>query len=235
MPGDRERQIRLDATSLRGIAHPLRVRILALLRESGPSTATRLAERLGQSTGATSYHLRQLATYGFVIEEAGRGVGRERWWRALHRGTVLDDERVARDAPAETDAYLRGVAAFYGERLDRWLGERPSLPPEWSAAATLSDWRLRLTPAEAKELHDQLLALIARYRRDQPDDPLEAPAEARQVVAQLQLMPFVEPPRELTEPLPEPGEPPPTSGQPRAPSVEPPRELGEQPPEEARP
>jgi predicted ArsR family transcriptional regulator len=188
MPGDDGTQIRLDATSLRGIAHPLRVHILGMLREYGPSTATRLAERLGQSTGATSYHLRQLAQYGFVIEEAGRGAGRERWWRAAHRRTLLDAERVGRDAPAETEIYLRGVAAAYAERVQRWLGELQDFPREWSDGATISDWSLRLTPAEAKELHDQLIALIARYRLDPAP---EAPQQARRVVVQLQLMPFL--------------------------------------------
>jgi predicted ArsR family transcriptional regulator len=193
MSGD-EAQIRLDATSLRGIAHPLRVRILGMLREYGPSTATRLAERLGQSTGATSYHLRQLAQYGFVIEEAGRGAGRERWWRAAHRRTILDDESMAREAPAETETYLRSVAAAYADRVDRWLGEQPTLPREWSEAATISDWSLRLTPAEAKELHDRLIALIKEYRQD-PEGRPDAPEEARRMVVQLQLMPFVEPGR----------------------------------------
>jgi DNA-binding transcriptional ArsR family regulator len=192
MSGDEAKQIRLDATSLRGIAHPLRVRILGLLRESGPSTATRVAERLGQSTGATSYHLRQLAQYGFVVEEAGRGAGRERWWRAAHERTIFNTESVAGEADAETDVYLRSVAAAYAERVDRWLGERPSLPPEWSGAGTISDWSLRLTPAEATELHDELIALLARRRRD-PQERAGAPENARRVVVQLQLMPFVDP------------------------------------------
>jgi predicted ArsR family transcriptional regulator len=191
MSGERDRQIRLDATSLRGLAHPLRVRILGLLRESGPATATRLAERLGQSTGATSYHLRQLATYGFVVEEPGRGAGRERWWRAAHQRTILDDRDLDRQAPAETEAYLRSVAAVYAERVDRWLGERPRLSPEWMQTATLSNWPLRLTPAEAKDLHDRLIALLASYRQD-PEGRPDAPAAAGLVHVQLQLMPFVE-------------------------------------------
>ncbi|MBU2662417.1 winged helix-turn-helix domain-containing protein [Actinoplanes bogorensis] len=70
-------------------AHPLRVRLLNLLRERGPSTASKLAELLGQSSGATSYHLRQLAAYGFV-EDAGCGTGRERWWQATSARTDLD-------------------------------------------------------------------------------------------------------------------------------------------------
>ena len=57
---------RVDARTLRGLAHPLRLRLLNTLREFGPATASGLADRLGESSGATSYHLRQLATYGFV-------------------------------------------------------------------------------------------------------------------------------------------------------------------------
>ena len=41
-------------------------RIIAVLRREGPATATTLAERLGESSGATSYHLRSLARAGFV-------------------------------------------------------------------------------------------------------------------------------------------------------------------------
>lgn len=182
-------EIKLDPTTLRGIAHPLRVRILGILRGHGPATATHLAERLGQSTGATSYHLRQLAQYGFVVEDVDRGVGRERWWRAAHRTTVLDGD-IGRQAPVEAEAYLRAVAAAYAERVDRWVGEAALMPEEWQESATASDWRLRLTPAEAKELYDALFALAARYRRDDETGP-DTPEGAEQVVLQVQLMPFL--------------------------------------------
>src|SRR5690348_3555258 len=119
MPEDRTS---LSAHNLRGIAHPLRVRLLNLLREDGPSTATRLAERTGQSSGATSYHLRQLAQYGFVEEDPTRDGGRERWWRATTQTTSLD-AATYREAPAETEAYLRAVAAEYADRVDRWLNQ----------------------------------------------------------------------------------------------------------------
>jgi predicted transcriptional regulator len=63
-----------DPRSLRGLAHPLRLHLLGLLRADGPATASQLAARTGQSSGATSYHLRQLAAYGFVVEDTGRGL-----------------------------------------------------------------------------------------------------------------------------------------------------------------
>lgn len=65
----------LGPRQLRALAHPLRVQLLGLLRLDGPATASRLAARVGESSGATSYHLRQLAAYGFVEDEPGQGRG----------------------------------------------------------------------------------------------------------------------------------------------------------------
>ena len=56
--------------AIRALSHPLRVRLLDLLRFDGPSTATLLARRVGESSGATSYHLRQLARHGFIEEDS---------------------------------------------------------------------------------------------------------------------------------------------------------------------
>ena len=54
-------QPQVDTTALRGPVHPLRGRILEQLQYRGPATATILGERLGESSGSTSYPLRQLA------------------------------------------------------------------------------------------------------------------------------------------------------------------------------
>lgn len=184
-----DNRIRLDPTSLRGVAHPLRVRILGLLRQDGPATSTTLAERLGLSTGATSYHLRQLAAYGFVVEDTGRGVGRERWWRAAHGRTVLEEETV-RQAPADAETYMRAVAATYADNVDRWLGESQVMPDEWRTGSTLSDWKMRLTAEEAARLRTELIALVDSYRQQSEPDP---PEGTEFVSLQVQLMPFVRP------------------------------------------
>jgi DNA-binding transcriptional ArsR family regulator len=191
-------RIRLTAQTLRGIAHPLRVRLLSLLREDGPSTATRLAERTGQSTGATSYHLRQLAMYGFVVEDESRGVGKERWWRAAHRTTSLEAED-AREAPADAEAYMRAVALEYADRVDRWLTELPAMPRQWDEAVTMSHYRLRLRAEEARRMLTELEAVIESYRRDEPDTA--PPEDAERVVLQIQLMPFVRTPSQVGAPL----------------------------------
>ena len=70
----------LDTGALRALAHPLRVQIYDILSQYGPQTASSLAERLGESTGSTSYHLRALAKHDLIREVTDRGTGRERWW-----------------------------------------------------------------------------------------------------------------------------------------------------------
>ncbi|GAA1752065.1 winged helix-turn-helix domain-containing protein [Luedemannella helvata] len=181
-------RVSLTASTLKGIAHPLRVRLLGLLRSDGPSTATRLAQRVGQSSGVTSYHLRQLALHGFVEEDPERGSGRERWWRAAHRVTELRAES-ARQAPGDAEAYLRAIATTYADRVSAWLDGMAGLPREWDEGATLSDWSLRLTAAESAGFIRELEALVDRYRADRPD--AAAPAGAERVIAQIQVLPFV--------------------------------------------
>jgi DNA-binding transcriptional ArsR family regulator len=189
-PGpDAETTVTPDARTLRGLAHPVRVRIIGMLRQDGPSTATKLGERLGLSSAATSYHLRQLATYGFIAEAEGLGEGRERYWRALHRMTTFDmrasdDPQVA----AEGEAFLRGVAELYIHNLRTYLDERPTLTREWQGASTLSDLVLRLTPEEAEELMDSIWRIVRSSRRaDDPDAVV--PEGARKVQVQLQVFP----------------------------------------------
>src|SRR5690625_2587653 len=74
----------VPATSaLRALAHPLRVEIYDLLSQYGPQTSSSLAEKTGESSGSTSYHLRALAKHGLIRDIFGKGTGRERWWERV--------------------------------------------------------------------------------------------------------------------------------------------------------
>lgn len=180
----------LDAWSLRGLAHPLRMRLLGLLRADGPSTATRLAARLGINSGATSYHLRQLATYGFVAEDASRAGGRERWWRSVHRVTHVDTEALGPEADDVAEAFLRGVTDVHAERSRRAADAWATLPDRWRHATDFSDFGLRLTPEESKVLRDEIFAVIGRYRRDEPG--AEGPPGSASVAVIVHLFPRAE-------------------------------------------
>jgi len=81
MPDERPPIELTDPRALRAYAHPVRGKLVGLLRRRGPLTATQAAELLGESSGTTSFHLRQLAKYG-LAEEAPGGRGREKPWQA---------------------------------------------------------------------------------------------------------------------------------------------------------
>ncbi|MGH3095651.1 MAG: helix-turn-helix domain-containing protein [Streptosporangiales bacterium] len=197
---DPERDVVLDARSLRGIAHPLRPKLLGMLRRDGPSTATKLAEQLGLSSGITSYHLRQLAAYGFIAEDTGRGHGRERWWRAAHRSTRFDQAAIRATGAAEgadeeeldalSDEYLQSVADIYASKVREWLGSASRLPAKWRDTGTLSDILLRLTPEETERLQSEIDELLSRYRRDAVADTTDVPRDARRVAVQWQVFPW---------------------------------------------
>ncbi|HST67597.1 MAG TPA: helix-turn-helix domain-containing protein [Mycobacteriales bacterium] len=167
---------RLDARGLKALAHPLRVRMLGTLRSDGPATATQLAQRLGESTGTTSWHLRQLAEHGFIEEDPERGTKRDRWWRARTRYTQLDVADFAQQPEllGTLGVYLQSVleqhfrrASDFIEHGDRWL-------PDWQEAANFSDWTLRLDPAGLEALNAEMAAVIERYRRVEPTAAAEA-------------------------------------------------------------
>jgi DNA-binding transcriptional ArsR family regulator len=150
-----------DTKVLRAMAHPLRLRLIGALRKDGPATASELGRRFGESSGMTSYHLRQLERYGFVEEE--RQDGRKRFWRALDEGTEwsIDTDDTAF---VEASSALGGqLVAEYSRWLQRWYAETADWDRPWRAAAESMDQWFELTPDELRELSDDVRALLDRY------------------------------------------------------------------------
>jgi DNA-binding transcriptional ArsR family regulator len=157
-----------SAAGLRALSHPTRLKMLMLLRLEGPATATQLAQQLKLNTGATSYHLRQLAEHGFIEEDAERGDARDRWWRAAHQSTRADfDSRTSDEDAESSEAYLHTVALMYTETLMQYAEERRYLPLPWQKASTTSDWHMRLTPERAEQLVDTLMELIGEWSENE--------------------------------------------------------------------
>ena len=80
-----ERRVIGDPLALRALAHPLRLKLHALVGREGSITAAEAARQLGVSQALASHHLRQLAKYGYV-EEAEGGTGRRRPWKRVALG-----------------------------------------------------------------------------------------------------------------------------------------------------
>jgi DNA-binding transcriptional ArsR family regulator len=185
---DSDGEVSLDPKNLKGLAHPLRLRLLGALREFGPATSSMLAARLGESSGATSYHLRQLAAFGF-IEADPRPSKKERWWRASHRSTHFDERMIGdgQDTALLGAEFLKAIAGAHARRMADWIGGLPDTSGEWRYAGTLSDWGLSLSPDELRLLQAELESVMARYRRFDPAAP--GLPGTRMVAAQFQLLP----------------------------------------------
>jgi DNA-binding transcriptional ArsR family regulator len=157
----------LDLTALRALAHPLRVEIMNELSDFGPATASMLAERLGESSGATSYHLRQLAKHDIIVEDTERGSGRERWWRMAPGGvTIGSPETLGTPAGREANELIslgwqqnneRRLATFLRRGLD-------TFGFEWMEASTLSTSHLEVTREQLAELGREYYALQERLK-----------------------------------------------------------------------
>ena len=175
-PVDDLRQID-DARTLKALAHPVRVALIETLAVEGPMTATEAGERIGESPTTCSFHLRQLAKYGFV-EEAGGGKGRSRPWRVPDTGLNISSDS---DDP-ETAVAAGTVARLWREnqlrRLEHWRDTRSSFPREWRSAATHSESVMWVTPEELKEFNEELLEIMMTRFRERKADPSTRPEGA---------------------------------------------------------
>jgi DNA-binding transcriptional ArsR family regulator len=164
-----------DARTMRALAHPVRIALLEELVLGGALTATELGERIGESPTTCSFHLRQLAKYGFV-EEAGGGKGRARPWRLTSIGISFSDTH---DDPATEIAASVLSRLVWDRQLDRyraWVESRAAYPRSWRDAADESEYLFYLTPAELKELNREITDLLLPRYRGRLADPAQRPA-----------------------------------------------------------
>ncbi|WP_237154708.1 winged helix-turn-helix domain-containing protein [Oryzibacter oryziterrae] len=181
------RQVSPDVTSLKALAHPVRLRLLGLLRIDGPATATQLAERLGLNSGATSYHLRQLAQHGY-IEEAASANRRDRLWQARHELTTFEETG---EAGAEaTAAFVQAALVLQTDMMRQAAAELADLPAVWRAACTASDMVIPLTPAAATALVQKLEALLTEAMQAAPPLGQPLPADTVPFTLMLHAFPF---------------------------------------------
>lgn len=153
-----------DPKTIRALAHPLRLDLLELLATGGPATAAQCGRALGATQANCSFHLRQLAKYGFV-EDAGPGSDRrERQWRVPDpRPTV----RVAAGGDAVVRRQLERVVVEremqavldHQERQERQDHESPARQHKQRITAAIAT----LSAEQAAELEDKWLALLEPY------------------------------------------------------------------------
>jgi hypothetical protein len=168
-----------DPRTLRAYAHPLRMRLIGLLRTEGPMTATQAAAQLDDNVPNCSFHLRQLAKYG-LAERAPAADGRERPWRATAQYTSWDDDSDDPAMRAAADELNAVMLDNFVQRARQYLAVRGDEPASWRAAAGFGDALLHVTAAELRELAAQMDALLARYDH-RLTDPAARPRGSRPV------------------------------------------------------
>ncbi|MFF1382545.1 ArsR/SmtB family transcription factor [Arthrobacter sp. NPDC058288] len=183
---------RVDTVALKALAHPLRVQILEMLSRYGAQTACSLGELLNESSGSTSYHLRQLAKHDFVREVEGKGTARERWWERP-RGAIQITSPELATSPATEEASRLVTREFEHSRqavlADFMAHGSDTLDAAWLHAALISTANARLT---ADQLARYTAALEAYGHRLLEDIRNEGEQEgARPVQIHLNAFPLL--------------------------------------------
>lgn len=168
---DRQPRVIGDALALRAFAHPLRLKLHALVGREGSITAAEAARQLGVSQALASHHLRQLAKYGYV-EPAEAGDNRERPWRVTHTSNSFEPDQSA-EAQEAAEALERFVIERAATHLADWQQRRGEEDPGWTEHTGISQSLVYLTLDEMAALHrawDELITPLVRRR------PLGTPA-----------------------------------------------------------
>jgi DNA-binding MarR family transcriptional regulator len=164
MPKPRPRVLS-DVDALKALAHPLRQQLLTWLQRNGSATSADLAAEYGADRGATSYHLRQLARFGFIEEDVARSAGRRKYWRAIPQDVRLP----RRPANPEVAAAAEEIGRQWMDRADRdltaYLSDREAFG-EFANAAMHSFGATTLTAEELAKFGEEYIAFLSRWQRE---------------------------------------------------------------------
>ncbi|MGK5672630.1 ArsR/SmtB family transcription factor [Micromonospora sp. URMC 106] len=163
-----------DSRVLAALSHPLRRRLMDVLKVHGPSTVGLLAERTDQAPANVSHHLKVLAGAELVEEapELARD-RRERWWRLVSRGLRWSRSDFEAD-PADravADAAVSLNLERHAALVRAWYAADDATQAAWGQGPFSMDRWLRLTPEELAQLDREMNDLLTRWAdREVPDD-----------------------------------------------------------------
>lgn len=187
-----ERIQKLDASALKAYTHPLRLRMLRYMENHGAATATQLAEHLGESTGQTSYHLRQLAKHGLIQDDPARGTGRERWWKPVSIEVDATRLREDPDFASAAQALMASVVEGRADTLRRWVAAVNDAPEDWMRRSLHSQSTLTLTQDEFEELNEKFQQLLGPYaERSRERDATDLPEDTQRIRVYYDAFPLL--------------------------------------------
>ena len=154
-----------DIDALKALAHPLRQQLLTRLQRHGSATCADLAVEFGADRGATSYHLRQLARYGFIDEDTDRSSGRRKYWRYLPQDLRLPHGPADPEITAAADEVGRQWLARSEHDLHTYLQHREAYG-EFAPAAQHAFGDTELTAEELRQFGEEYIAFQSRWYRE---------------------------------------------------------------------
>ena len=182
------------AQEMRALSHPVRLALLEVLSLEGAMTATEAGEYIGESATTCSFHLRQLAKYGFV-EEAGKGAGRRRPWKLVQRGMRVSGVGDPESSIA-ANKLKRLVSARWIQRSEQWSAVQ-HLDPVWAEVPDVVEMVAFLTADEVAAVALEFLGILGRFE-DRKGHLGNRPPGARPIESVLLMHPL------LGQPAPQP-------------------------------
>ncbi|AXO35624.1 ArsR/SmtB family transcription factor [Micromonospora chalcea] len=163
-----------DSRVLAALAHPLRRRLMDVLKVYGPCTVGMLAERTDQAPANVSHHLKVLAAADLLVEapELARD-RRERWWKPRNRGVRWSESDFGDDPSTRVVVEAAGSLNLerHTELVRAWHTASDETHAEWNDAPFSTDHWLHLTPEELEALGREVIALLTQWAdRPIPDD-----------------------------------------------------------------
>ncbi|MFT8356201.1 MAG: helix-turn-helix domain-containing protein [Bifidobacterium aquikefiri] len=157
---------------LRALTHPIRLRLLGILRINGSATATDLARMTELNTGSTSYHLRILAKYGFIERDSELSSGRKLFWKAKQLYTTVEDPSPdSDDIENKLDAagaFMQVAATETTRQILQAASDWRTMDTAWQKATTMSDYAMMLTPHEADDIAKEVQGILLNAMQQHP-------------------------------------------------------------------
>ena len=85
-------------------------------------------------------------------------------WRLVNLGTSFEDEPDNPELSVAGEAFSRVVHERNFQRVQQFLNERNTYPPEWRSAAFSSSTITYLTVDEMKKFGEEITELLSEYR-----------------------------------------------------------------------
>jgi DNA-binding transcriptional ArsR family regulator len=164
-----------DPKAWRALAHPVRLRIIEHMWMRRSVRAKDLAESLDEPANSISFHLRQLARFGYVEPDPDREStdARERWWRPTNPvGFSIDEvDEDHPDVKALTDLFRQRAR----DRLEDWFAVTRLPESAWDHPPRTANFNLHLflTHDERDRFLDELGDVLKKWMQvsqDAPDD-----------------------------------------------------------------